>query len=127
MSQLGITPSMAWTSTGNDRQHDLGWTCAIQVDRVVGGDDPGVPADRLARVRVQVEAREVAARDVDPDSVASLEEVARRRQRYPCLVNLTRLHQFLMFPAVAIADADDGIDDVHMVPAGVILVRRVDV
>ena len=65
----------------DDRQRDVGRTVAVAVHRVSGDNRVGVLADRLAGVRVEVEAREVTARDVEPNPVPGREQVARRRQR----------------------------------------------
>ena len=67
------------TQAGRDhRQHDLRRMRRVVVDRVVGRDHAAVVAQRVAGVRVHVEPRVIAARDVDPDAMALLEDVGGR-------------------------------------------------
>ena len=68
-------------SSRNDRQDHLRRVARIVIDGVVGRDHPAVVAQRVAGVRVHVEPRVVAARDVDADAVALLEDVGGRVER----------------------------------------------
>ena len=57
----------------------------IEIDGVVRQDLVGVATHRLAGVGIDVEAREVAAGDVEPQAVARFEQIARRTEldRHP--------------------------------------------
>ena len=58
----------------------MGWVVGIEVDGVLGGAGVGMAAHRFAGIRVDVEAWEVAAGDVDADAVSGFEEIAGRRE-----------------------------------------------
>src|SRR4051794_3470770 len=57
------------------RKHDVRWVLRAVVDGVVRGDHSSILSEWLAGVRVRVEPREVAARDVDADAMTLLENV----------------------------------------------------
>ena len=59
----------------NDRQQDVRWVSRVVVNRLAGAARTGVIADRVARVHVSVEPREIAAADLHPDPVTGFEEV----------------------------------------------------
>src|SRR3989442_15004403 len=62
-----------------------------------------------ARVQVPVEAREIAARHLEPDSMARLEVIARRHRLKPDLVYLARFHPHQGFVVpVTIAEPRNG-------------------
>jgi hypothetical protein len=61
----------------DDRQNNVGWMLAVMVDGVNGGHDPAVIVQRFTRVWVRIKAGEVAAGNVQPDTVALLEHVRR--------------------------------------------------
>ena len=98
-----------------------------QVDGIVGDERVGMLADWLAGVRVEVEAREVRAGNIEPDTVAGLEQVAGGRQRDAHLVDFARCHKRFLLEAIAVAAADDRVDQVHVVAAGVIRAGRIHV
>jgi hypothetical protein len=64
---------------------------------------------RLARVEVAIEAREVAAGDVDANFVSGLEDVARRPQINRVFVDLARLDRFRAFGRIAVTRANDAV------------------
>src|SRR5271155_4583084 len=57
----------------NDGQDNLRGMLGVQVDRVVGDLRAAVVVQRFSRVWVDVEAGEIAARNVETDAVAPLE------------------------------------------------------
>src|SRR5689334_5581223 len=61
-------------SRGNYRQQDAGGVRGIEVNRVLGDPPAAVVVERLAGIGVHIEARKVAARDVEADAVAAPEE-----------------------------------------------------
>src|SRR5215471_5715941 len=73
------------------RQNDMRSVRARMVDRLVRHPDLRIHAERLARVRVAVELREVATGDIHPNSVRREKHVARANEvdhqfvRLPCL------------------------------------------
>src|SRR5207253_7308794 len=64
----------------DDRQRDPRRVPAVVVHALVRGAELVLLGDRRTRVRVAVEAREVAAGDLDADPVPGHEDVARRRE-----------------------------------------------
>src|SRR5580704_19573721 len=58
------------------RQHQRGRVLRVVVDPLLGLDHAHGAGYRLARIQVPVEARKVAARYIQPDAVARLEQVA---------------------------------------------------
>ena len=75
-----------------DREEDVGRVLLIDEYRVSGDLEASVAAHRLAGIGVDVEAREVAAGDVQPDAVAGLEQVACRGQGNGYRVDLAGRH-----------------------------------
>ena len=67
-------------SARDDRQRDPARVLLAVVDRLVRDDAllPSRRRDHPARVRVAIEAREVARRDLDPNLMPRPEQVARR-------------------------------------------------
>src|SRR4051794_25499504 len=64
----------------NDRQHDVRLPLRLVVDRIVRRDHPPVLLQRFARVWVDVEPWEIAARNIEPNAMALGEDVGRRVQ-----------------------------------------------
>src|SRR5947209_15499368 len=71
---LPSTPPESALLRGNYRQQHMGRAIRVVEDRVVGQVPAAVVVERLPGIRVHVEAREIAARDVEPDAVAPLED-----------------------------------------------------
>src|SRR6266581_941419 len=92
------------------QQDDMRGVCGIDMN----GIDRYPPASRepfgLAGIRIDVETREVAARDVEADAVTRLEEIARRERLDRDLGDLARRQHFRPFPGFAVADAEDPVD-----------------
>ena len=86
-----------------------------------------VASHRLARVRVDVEPGPVRRRDVNPDPMADVEQVARRRQGDRHRHGNTGLEKYLPVKAFPIATADHGVVDQHVIAGGIVLVGRVHV
>src|SRR5204863_5795511 len=61
----------AFRARRNDRQQDLGRVLGVVVDGVVGDGPAPVIVERLAGIRIRVEAREITARNVQPDPVSA--------------------------------------------------------
>src|SRR5215813_15209818 len=90
-----------WLSWDN-RQRDRGRTVDVVVDRLVRFDHLRRAEGRLARVVVAIEAREIAARDVDANPVSGLEDVARRPQVNHIFVDFIRLYRLRALGRIAI-------------------------
>src|SRR5258707_13581148 len=117
----------AGPSTGNYRQDDMRGVVGIDmngIDRDLAG--PRHPLGR-AGIRIDVEMREVAARDIGGDAVTRLEEIARREGLDRDLGDLARRQHFRLLPGSAIAHAEDAVGDVHRETRGIIGVRLVAV
>src|SRR5215475_3583510 len=76
---------------------------------------------RLARVEVAIEAREVAAGDVDANFVSGLEEVARRPQINRVFVDLAWLDRLRALGRIAVARPNDAVGQKARIT------RRIDV
>ena len=101
-----FTPPETSRRAGDHRQHDTGRPLRVDADRLLGNDLVRVPPHRLARVRVDVEARPVRRRDVDPDPVADVEQVARRPQRDRHRNGHARFEQHLTLEALPVTTAN---------------------
>ena len=77
---------------------------------------------RLAGVWIDIETREVAARYVNPNPVPYLEEITGRWKGDLNLIDLTWFHQFFFLPTVPVTGPDNGINKIHVVTGGIILV-----
>jgi hypothetical protein len=96
------------------RQDDSRWVPRVEIDRVFGDAPPPVVVERLASVRVHVKSREVAARDVQANTMASLEDERRGIHLDGELVRLSRLQQVRFARPVAVAAANDAVGDVEI-------------
>src|SRR2546428_632692 len=88
----------AGPSTGNYRQDDMRGMAGIDMNGI--DRDLSAPRHpfRFAGIRIDVEMREVAARDVEADAVPCLEEIARREWLDRDLGDLARCQQFRLLP-----------------------------
>src|SRR4051794_35532570 len=86
-------------------------------DSLVGATRAGVVADRVSGVQIAVEAREIAAADLDPDAVARLENIARHPEVDLELVDLAGCQQLGRTTSLAVAPAHDA---VAQVPGGAV-------
>src|SRR3989442_8448822 len=77
----------------NDRQQQMRRTIRVVEDRVVGHHPAAIVVERLAGIRVHVEAREIAARDVEAGAAAFLEDEGSGIQLDREGVDLSRLHR----------------------------------
>src|SRR5215831_11942669 len=92
----------------DDRQRDHRRTILVVVDGLIGDLDLGVLAERMPRVRVAIPHRRTAARDLQPDLMPRLEEIARRPDFDRVLVDLAGRDQrriALRFPIARALDA----------------------
>ena len=82
---------------------------AVVEDSVDGGHDvvPGVGRDRAAGVGVRVEAREVAAADVEPDAVAGQEPVRGRADEHPDLLHPAGFQRLGLRERVPVPEPED--------------------
>ena len=62
-------------SCRHNGQDHMGWVSGIMIDRIVGHYHSPVLPKWLPGVRVHVESRKVATRDINPDAVSLLEHV----------------------------------------------------
>ena len=79
------------------------------------GDDALLPpgrGDHATRIRIAIKPREDARRNLDPDPVAGLEEIACRPEIDLEQIHLTRRHQLLPVRAIPIPGADDTVRQV---------------
>ena len=93
---------------------------SVVQDSVVGHYRASAAAQRLTAVRVHIEAGKVAAGNIDTNAVPFLEYIGRRERLYSYLVDLARLHQFLLLGRITVARANDTVGNVQVVPRRVI-------
>jgi len=79
------------------------------VHGVFGQHKASLAAQRPARVGVDVKAREIAARYVQPDAVPHAKDVRSRIEYELKFIAPARFQQFGVFPVVAITRADDAV------------------
>ena len=92
---------------GNDREGDARRVLWTVVDRLKRGDRLAGSTDRLSRVEIPVEAREVAAGYLDPNRVSLLEHVARRAKVDGELVQVARFEEAGRLTRRPVSRADD--------------------
>src|SRR6266436_4932316 len=81
----------------DDWKHDLRGMPVIVVNRVHSGSRPTVVVERLPRVWINIETREIAAGKIHSDSVAFLENHCCRVHLDRYRIDLPRLHELCMF------------------------------
>src|SRR4051794_25814150 len=82
------------------------------MDRVARNSPLGLEADPAAGIEVAVDSREVAGRDVEADTVAGREDVARGPEVDSDLAYLTRFHEHRAFNGIAVPGAQDALAEV---------------
>src|SRR5439155_785434 len=100
--------SISHIPVADDGQYDPRGMLRVVVDALRGAPELAVLRPP-AGIRIAVEAREVAARDLDADPVAGLEEVARLREVDFVPVDHVRLEQRGRCERAAVAGADDSV------------------
>src|SRR5215475_12606974 len=78
-------------------------------------------------VRIDIEAREVGGRDVQPDLVPLQEQIAGRVECDRKLINFPRRQQFWLRPRVAVARTNDRISQVESIPVWIIRAGWIDI
>ena len=87
----------------------------VVIDRVVGRDHAPVVAERVAGVGIDVEPRVIAARDVDPDAVALLEDVRGRIERDRDRDDVARVQRSgLVVEPFAVTGAQDRVAEIQV-------------
>ena len=100
---------------------------SIVIHRVRRHRPASIIIERLSRIGIHVEPREIAARNVQPDPVCALEDKRSRIHLDREGVNFTRLHQGSALERVAIARADDAVRNVQVHSGGEVGTGRIDV
>src|SRR5262249_49493756 len=111
----------------DEGEHDPRLAAALVEYGVVGDGPAAVAPDGLARVGVDVEARVIRARDVEPDAVAGHEEIARRVEGDDEAHGNAGGGELAPLAPVAVAQARDAVGEVERVAEGEPRARRVDV
>ena len=81
----------------------------------------------FGRIGIDVEMREVAARDVDSNAMPALEQVARRKCLDADSVDFARNHRRRLLPRVSIAHAQYSVGEIHRKAFRIVRIRRIDV
>jgi hypothetical protein len=97
------------------------------INGVFSADHAAVLAKWFTGTRIYIEPREVAARDVDTNPVAFLENVRRREWSDDEPIHLTRFDEVSCVAIVTIARPDQRIRDVHIEAAGEVCTRWIDI
>ena len=108
-----------WSATRHDRQDHPRWIRRLVIDGLDGRGEGSGFRRRHARLRVPVEAREVAGGDLDPDAVPSAEQVAGGADVDGVLVDASRLDQPAGAGALSIPRPKDAVRQIAGVPGGV--------
>src|SRR5258705_9768727 len=88
-------------SAGDNRQQDCRRMFGVMIDSLPGFHHSRSAKCLLTRIQIPVEAREIAAGDVDPDAMSGFEDVTRRPQIDRVLVDPARLNRLSSFFRVA--------------------------
>ena len=86
----------------------------VQIDSVLRNLQTAVIVEWLTRVWVDVEPREVAARDVEANPVAPLENERRRIHLDRELVGLSGVQELGLAETVAVSSAHDAIGNIEI-------------
>src|SRR5262249_4399957 len=95
----------------------------VEADRVLCNLPPAIVVERFPGVGVHVEAREVAARNIEPDSVTALKDQRRRIHLDRKLVRHTWSKQFFLRGTVPESRPDDAVGDIQIEPGGEVRIR----
>src|SRR5579862_884750 len=82
---------------------------------------------RRSGIRIDIETWEVAARDVQTDTMSALEQVARREELDRHRIDLPSPHRRRFLPGIAISGPQHAVGQIHREPLRVVLGRRVDI
>ena len=103
-------PADATSPLGDDGlklSDDVRWTVPVMVNAVLCGNGFSVHQIRIAGVRVRIVRRIVAARNVQPDAMSLLKQIARRGHVDTQLVDLAGGHEPALGKTVAISRSQD--------------------
>src|SRR6266851_7384529 len=90
-------------SAGDNRQHRMRSVRAVHVHPVTCNSAGKCSPFGFARIGIDVEMREVAARDVDSNAMPALEQIARRKCLDTDCVDFSRNHRRRLLPRIPIA------------------------
>ena len=84
----------------------------VMIDSLLGFHHSRSAERLLTRIQIPIEAREIAAGDVDADAMRGFEDIARRPQINRVFMDLARLNRLSFFGRVAKARANDAVAQV---------------
>src|ERR1700752_1156902 len=93
----------------NDRQHDTRRMFAIHKHRILRAAPAPVSVQGLTSIRIHVEPGKIAARYIQPDSVAALENNSGRIHLDGELIRPSRLKEFGFAPSIPIPRSHDAV------------------
>ena len=97
------------------------------VDRILRNDNTSVQADGFSGIWINVEAREVAASNIQTNTMTLFEQVARGVEADIKFVHLSRFHYFAVVTVVAVSGTQNAVRQVQSIALWVILARRINI
>ena len=85
---------------------------AVVVDRVNGRNRPAMLVERLSRIRIDIKAREIAARNINANSMPFFEDVGSGIKFDGERINSSWLHQLFLFERIAEPGAHDPVFEI---------------
>ena len=107
-----------WLFGRDDRQDDVRRMPGVVMEGVGSDYQAAVCVERLASIRVDIEAREVAARYVHADAMALFENVRCGIKLDREGIHLAGFHQFFLLQRLAKARPDDAIGEIEIKASG---------
>ena len=99
----------------------------IMVDGIIGFDRSSIQSKGFPGVRINIKSGEVAAGDIDPNTMSLLEDIGRAECFDSKEIDFTRLHQLLPLRGIPVSGSDDSVGQVHLKPRWKIFAGGIDI
>ena len=99
----------------------------IMVDGIIGFDRSSIQSKGFAGVRINIKSGEIAAGNIDPNTMSPFKDVRRCEWFDSKEINFTRLHQLLSAWRIPVSSPEDSVGQVHLKPRWKVLARGIDV
>lgn len=99
----------------------------IMVDGIIGFDRSSIQSKGFPGVWINIKSGEVAAGNIDPDTMSLLEDVCRSEGLDRKEIDFTWLHQLLLLRRISVAGSDDSVGQVHLKSRWKIFARGINV
>ena len=97
------------------------------VDGIIGFDRSSIQSKGFPGVRIDIKSGEVAAGNIDPNTMSLLEDVRRAEWFDRKEIDFTRRHQLLGLRRIPVPGSDDSVGQVHLKSRWIIFARGIDV